>query len=203
MVLRKYKLSIPLFIFFGALIVFSLAVRTIVRNSNWQSTMTLYRHDAPISDDFYIEDSLGAYYYNENDFRDAFLHFNKSAVLRPNEVNLFDVGLSYESLRNMNEARKYYELALQAKDYNLYFGHRHGLATYIKYAQALLYFNQNSQSIILLQNGLHDYPNTSDLYLLLAIAEYKNDDYQGALLDAKIAYTLNPNQQQNQFMKIF
>ncbi len=175
----------------SALIIFPLAVRTIVRNSDWQNEMKLYSHDVQLSHSYYIENSLGIEYTRLREYNKALQHFQRSVALRPFEVNLYHLGLTYENMGNIQQARTYYEMSLHAKNYNLFLSHKHAANSYLNYAAILVYYGDSPSAVSFIHDALSDYPNSSDLWFLLALAYYKQHDKQGALNAAYKAYQLN------------
>jgi tetratricopeptide (TPR) repeat protein len=145
---------------------------------------------------FFIESQFAMAYSDIGDHDDEIVHLHKSVELRPNEENLYNLGLAYQEKGDITDARKYYRLALQATDHHLAPPpHRHLLQTYIRYASALLTSENTLEDVPIIQAGLHDYPDSWELWFLLSVAEAKDNDREGALAAARRAYALKPNQE--------
>lgn len=172
-----------------------LGMKTIQRNNDWKNGITLYTHDIPLNDNFFIENALGTEYAERNQNDKALQHYLKAASLRPYELNLSNAALMFYNLENIQQSNDYFQKALQARNYHLYTPHQHALATYRNYAFLLVIYNKTGLDIHLLQEALRDYPDSSDLWSFLAMAEYKYHNKNQALNAASKAYQLNSNQQ--------
>lgn len=185
------KIIIPMLL----IIIILLTIRTIIRNNDWRNNLTLYNHDIRVSDNYDLENNLGNEYANKNDYADALAHLEKSVALRPYEYNLYNIGTVYENEGNFPKAELYYSMALNSKTYGTSLTHKHGLQTYIRYLYVLVFFNQNPpEAISKIQLALDDYPDSADLWQIMALAKYKIHDRQGALDAAGKAYRLNPDE---------
>ncbi|HEX7042461.1 MAG TPA: hypothetical protein VF189_04380 [Patescibacteria group bacterium] len=174
-------------------VILLLSVRTIYRNSNWVDPITLYTHDILISDDYDLENSLGTEYLEKKDYTRALDHFNKSAILRPNEFNLHNLGVTYEDMGSMEKAKEYFESALSAKDYKAFLPHKHDENSYKSYASILIYFEDYNKANEFIHNALIDYPDSSDLWMFFSLTQLKLHDENGALSSAEKAYTIDSN----------
>src|SRR5215469_1328879 len=172
-----------------------LSLRTIIRNTDWQNPLTLYTHDITQSDNYDIENSLGVEYTTLKQYDLASFHLKRSIEMRPNEYNLHNEGVVYEDMGNLKVAAELYQEALKAKNYNLFIPHKHEITTYKSYASMLVFFGNPQVAVTFIQDALNDYPDDSDLWFFLALAEYKAHNQQAALEDATKAYQLSPNQQ--------
>jgi len=179
----------------SVVIIGSLTVRTILRNSNWHDTITLYSHDSQITDNFDIENNLGNKYLKAKDYSQAIQHFQKSIELRPFEYNLNNLGVAYVNQGNLQQAKKYFELSFRAKNYQLDIPHKHNFLSWKSYASFLTFYDNPSTAVSFIKNALNDYPDSSDLLFFLALGKYKQHDTQGALDAATKAYQLSPNEQ--------
>lgn len=172
-----------LFIAFG--------VRTIVRNTNWNSNLSLYSHDISLSDNFDLQNDYAVTLLLAGNYREAFIHTQKSVSEFPYEDNLYNLGSLYMEAGQSQKADYYFFRALSASSYHK--PHEHAEGTYIGIAKFFLDHNRNlPEAKKLSLEGIHDYPNTPNLLFVLAIAEYNMGEQQNALLSAKEAETLNP-----------
>ena len=118
-----------------AILLVLLSIRTVIRNSNWVDQVTLFNHDAKISDNFFIETDLGFEYiqYEQvHNYNEALKHFLKAASFLPSETTYDNVAYTYENLNNISEAKAFYKKALSSKNY-LEQTHQHDESTYLKY----------------------------------------------------------------------
>ncbi len=60
-----------------------LSIRTIVRNANWQDSITLYTHDIQVDDDYTKEGDLGMILMDKGMKDQAYQHFEKAVELNP------------------------------------------------------------------------------------------------------------------------
>jgi Tfp pilus assembly protein PilF len=170
-------------------IISTLSLRTIIRNTNWTDPITLFNHDIKISDNYNIEEALGVEYSQKGDTANAIKHFKRSVEFRPYEGNLHNLGVIYAvNLGDINKAKVSFSAALNAKDYKITPGHRHVLNTYVDYATVLIFYDKNPKVIPFIVNALRDYPDAADLYVLLGVARYELGDKNGALDAMKMAY---------------
>ncbi len=169
-----------------------LSLRTIVRNTNWQNNFTLYTHDIVYNDNFDIENNLGIVYEDNNEYTLALQHYKKSVALKPFELNLANLAITYQSIGDLQKAKQYYYQAFHAKDYKLDSNHKHNPNLDVGYATFLVFYENSPSAISFIQSAVNDYPNQADLWTLLALANYINRDNQKALYAANKAYQLNP-----------
>lgn len=172
----------------------SLSVRTIIRNTNWLNEMTLLNHDLKYNENYDLDNELGTEYLAQNNYTAALVYYQKSVALRPYEYNLINLGVVYERLGNTQKAMMYYDKALHSTSYNMFQPHKHDIESYKFYSSKLI-FSNSSQAIAFTQGAVRDYPESAELWLLLALAMYKQHNKQGALFAAQKAYQLSNNDQ--------
>jgi hypothetical protein len=169
-----------------------LSVRTIVRNSNWENPITLYTHDSKILDNYDIENSLAGELGLLGRDEEAFSHYRKSVAMFPHETNLFNLGLSYEKKKDFKNAQKYYNEAYNSPNLGqVPFPHIHHEVTYERLAVSYLRDKSNN-ALIIINNGLKDYPNEGQLWYLKAIYLYTKGKREESTNAAKNAYELSP-----------
>lgn len=165
-----------------------LSIRTIVRNTDWRDGLSLYSHDAQIStESFDLENNLGVELFRTGKFKEAKIHFEKSIKLAPNWwTNWNNLGAIEEREGNTEKAEQLYRKAIENGQY------------YIAY--------ENVANILLLQKkdpkkakefseeALQLLPNNAKLWLILALSEHKLGNKERALIGARNAAFLNPNQ---------
>lgn len=177
-------------ILFVIIILFS--VRTISRNMDWQTPMKLYAHDAKITDSYNLESHLASELLISGRFDDALEHYKKSVALLPYETTLAQIGYVYERKGDIKQAEEYYRIAMNAE--SAIPPYKHAEITYIHVARFFLY--QKSDPILAnlyIKQGLTEYPNSTTLWVLLALDEYKMQHQAEALMAIKEAYVLTPS----------
>lgn len=157
---------------FIVILLMLLALRTIVRNANWSDPITLYTHDAQISDNFDIENNLGIEYANIKDYDKAIEHSKKSVAMFPYEANLYNLANTYEQSKNIQEAKKYYAKALTYPNY-LPINHNHFLVTYIRLSYMMYLTGEYNNAESVIKRGLQEYPTSGYLWIEMAACEYK------------------------------
>lgn len=190
---KKSSFHLQVSILLSIFIILSLSIRTIIRNNNWKNAITLYTHDMKLNSNYDTENTLGQEYLSIKEYDKALYHLQKSVKLRPFEYNLHNLGVAYEDTQNLQKAKEYYKKSLSAKDYKMFFPHKHDLNSYKSYSSMLVFFGSAYSTTTFINKALTDYPDSSDLWLLLALSEYKQNDTQGALNAAIKSYQLNPN----------
>jgi protein O-mannosyl-transferase len=185
--LKKYKNVTIAAIF---IIMILLSIRTIVRNNNWQDTLTLLKHDTKIQTNFDNENNLGMEYSQIGDTPNALIHFQKSVSLDPFELNLSNVGVSFLKLNQLQKVKPFLIQALNAKRYsNL--DHKHALSVYVNLGTYFTFYDNHSEAINLLETAVKDYPSSGELYYLLSVSEYLSNKNVQALEHIKKARILN------------
>lgn len=180
---KTYKVLV---ITFGVTIIFCLATRTIIRNSNWVNAKTLFMHDSKVLDNFNIEANLSTEYRNDGDINAAIYHLQKSISYLPYETNLVNLGVLYEGENKNILAKQYYLQAIQAK--SLWYPiHKHDVGIYINVIPFLIKHNDISDAKIYENLALQDYPNNQDIWLLKAFLDEKLGNHQDAINAAQRA----------------
>lgn len=192
---------IPIIYAIAIVIIILFSVRTLVRNNDWKNNKILYSHDISISDNYQLETSLGTEYYNEGNYSKALTYFKRSANFLQYGVNLANIGSTYEMLGDRKPAILYFLNVIGKyggkKSYP--FGAPVFLEdSYLGLARISLLSGNYSNSKINASRGLHLFSNSGDLWMLLAIAEYKQHDQKGALLASGNAVKYQPDQMTNQ-----
>lgn len=179
-----------IYIFFtvGIIVICSLALRTIIRNTNWQNAITLYSHDLQVGGDNYdIHNNLGDELMKNNQPNLAKIHFQKSIELAPNQsINWSNLGVVYALQGDTSTAQKYLLKAIQNNP-SFY-------PAYEKYAYILLKNKTFSEAKIFLRAAIKKFPERSLLYIFLAEAEYKSGNKEEAIQSAYKAVQFDPSE---------
>jgi protein O-mannosyl-transferase len=185
---RKKSLQIVSILFIVVIVI--LSIRTMVRNQNWKDPIALYSHDVPIEGNFDNENNYAAALSYEGRWEEALKHVKRSVELYPYEKNLRELGLVYKKLGRNDLAREYFYKAFNARSF-VYSPHKHEIHTYeyiIKYEY--LYGNPK-EAVRIAKMGTSDYPENAELWILIALGEYKLKNQENALEAAEKAYTLS------------
>ncbi len=174
-----------------------LSARTMVRNTNWSDAVTLYSHDINISDNFGIENDLGVEYSSMQKYDKALQHLYKSAEMFPYETNYYNIGFAYEQMGNGKKAKEYYYKAINAKEYSGETRKIVLLGIYERLGFTLLRYDGAKEAKKFITKALKDYPNSANLWLQLAVVEYKLHHQDDAVAAAEKARTLLPSEQVN------
>ena len=179
-------------IYFLVALFIILGTRTIIRNSNWYNDFTINSHDESVLTNFDLENNLGVDYLASGQCGSARIHFTKSVVLSPNDVNLDNLGLADACVKRFKEAKIAYMHAMTAPGYLVGKQHKHFLALYINVINFFVLNGNPHQALTYIDQALQDYPNNSVLYHYLAAAEYKLGNKIIAAQDEKKANALTP-----------
>lgn len=192
----KFPLAkMKMFVYCVALIILVFfSLRTMTRNVIWANEISLYTHDMRIHNNYQLENDLGAAYMDEKNYEQALIHAKKSTEMYSFDTNLFNTGLVYEALGNMQEAERYY---IRAYTSNIFTQGKRNVNIYIRLAKLYVSKSQYKEARDVLKKGLQDYPGVRDMWLLSAITEYQLHNQQEALLAAERAKTLSPDEQTN------
>ena len=183
---------------FIVILLILLALRTVVRNTNWSDPITLYTHDTQISDNFDIENNLGTEYANIKEYDKAIEHSKKSVAMFPYEANLYNLANTYEQKKNIQEAKRYYAEALTYPNY-LPINHNHFEVTYIRLAYMMYLTGEYENAKSVIKRGLQEYPNSGYLWIEMAACEYKLGNHEEALSASNKAKFQLSNQQVEYF----
>lgn len=174
------------------------SIRTIIRNTNWLNSLTLYAHDTKYDTNFFIENDYAQELVTSGDYKDALTHEKKSVNFFPYEINLLNLADIYALVGNNNEAGIYFKEALNSSAY-IQWNYKHIINTYIDYAKLLLVEGNTNQASLIINDGLRDYnykdsPYIGYLWILRAIVDYKQHNFEDGLQSAQHAYNFLPNQ---------
>jgi|WetSurMetagenome_2_1015567.scaffolds.fasta_scaffold01208_2 protein O-mannosyl-transferase len=175
--------------------ILSLSIRTIIRNQNWHTGLTLYAHDVPLEDNFDNENNYAAVFGFEGDYGKALPHIKRSVDIFPYEKNLFNLGITYRHLGQSKLEIEYYYKALNSTSFIK--DHKHDVLVYYQTAKFQLAHDNIQEAKRILKEGLRDYPASGDLWMYLAVSEYKLQNQKDALYAADKSKTLLPNDTTN------
>lgn len=180
---------------FVLLVVFLLLVtRTIIRSGDWRNGLRLYSHDikhAPNS--FGLQNNLGVEYFRQGDFQKAEFHFQRSIELETDWWTPYNnLGVIYERKGELEKARELYEKAIEKGNY--YLAHEN-------LAFLLLKEEEPKEAIEIIKKSAAVLPLNLKILTALALAYYKDGQYQEAEIVARQLYSFNPSLQNRNLLE--
>jgi protein O-mannosyl-transferase len=182
-----------------AIIIVILSIRTMVRNTNWQNAITLYEHDAKLTNSFDLEANLGQELYLAGDTKDALIHYKNSIKLLPFDRTLNNIGVIYEREGKYQLAKQYYIKAIQSQDPMP--PYQHDKTLYENVSRMLVYFGDPKKAEKYINEGLNVYPKDYVLLLLRGMDENKLYENNEAIKSLQAAYLFAPTDAARQVIK--
>lgn len=170
-------------------IIILLSLRTIIRNADWADAITLYAHDAQISDNYNIESHLADELFASGKIDDALPHYEKSLALLPYDFTVSQIATIYERKGDLKKAKQYdlQAMNIQSGRATVY---RHSSQVYINVGRFFVYFDDLTVGKAYIVEGLKEWPNDARLWLLLSLDEYKAKNTSEALKAIDKVYSL-------------
>ena len=175
---------------FACIILLLLSIRTFTRAAEWNNELVLYGHDLLVDpNNTQLLDSMAVALLNENRPRDALSYALKSTVQSPGFLNQSHLGTVYYNLGQYKDAVRVYRKAISYAMNAESPSQRLGWVlekTYIDLASAYLKENRPHDAVGLIsKEALVKFPNSSTLYVFLALTAYQVGD-QPTAVDAII-----------------
>jgi tetratricopeptide (TPR) repeat protein len=189
--LKRYKKLLTAGYIVGISMLIFFSLRTVVRNTNWSNPITLYSHDIALNDNADLESNLGFEYGLNGDYKEDLNHSLKAITLSPTESGYYNAGYAYERMGNITKAKEYYYLTLTTKNYVPQNGKR-SIMGYVKVIVMQILSDELGKAKDLNAVALRNYPDSVQLWFLLAISEYKLHNRDEALFAAKKVEVLYP-----------
>jgi protein O-mannosyl-transferase len=170
----------------GSIILLILSLRTMIRNTNWNTMATLCQNDLQIIPNSYsVQSVCASEFFKRGNYEEAKKHYQKATTLAPNwGSNWYEYGLTYEYTNNLTKAREYYKKSIQLnKEVNAYVSLASTYLTYEKDPEKAKKF---------IEEGLTSYPNYQRLQLYLAVCEDRLHNKQKAIEIATNAHQKFP-----------
>ena len=197
---NKFKLhENKVFLIFILMAVF-FSVFTLVRNSQWNNSITLFSNDIKINNNFDVENQLGAELAIQGRYKEALPILLDSHKKNLEDSNIFDIAGCYKQLGNIKLAEKYYEEIIINKD-NIKIRPVVKQNTYNEMAKLLILHEDPEVNAVFLKRAVKEYTANSTFWAFYAITEYNLGNKPEALAFAKNAYGLNPNNSTNQLLQ--
>ncbi len=171
---------------FRVILIVFLSMFTIIRNSDWNSGISLYSHDLKFETNDRMENLLAVNLINTGKYNDAQNHLENLLRRNPEEPILYvNLGIAYELTGNFEKADQIYNKGLSFDQDG---------AVYYNYARLLLEREgETNDAKIVAGKGLTKFPQNSDLLLIKAVCEYKENEKTQALIDIKRVEDISPN----------
>ncbi len=180
---KKVNEKIVLVIAIGLIAV--LSVTTFIRSFDWRNGFSLYSHDLTVSkNDYALENGMGFVLIKQGKFSEAKLYTEKSIADFPYITNYNNLGTIYVNLGDYNKAKEAYLNAIKIGDYYL---------SYEALAGLTLTSEANKENLNFLKTALSKFPNSANLWLYLAIYDYKSGNKDDAKMAITKAYYLDTN----------
>ena len=141
----------------GVAVILAMAVRTAVRNQDWQTGLELFTRDLPYSpDSFELQNNVGTEMFRAGQIEEACPYFERSTELAPHWwTNWNNLGVCKQRAGDYGTALRYFEKALNNGHYYL---------SYVNIAGLLVGLGKTDEARkFLRERGLVDYPNGPEL----------------------------------------
>lgn len=182
----KQKILRYILFVFACILILVLSFRTVIRNRDWKDGYTLYSHDIQYQPESYqLHNNLGVELFRRGNIDEAGIHYKRSVELFPYFVNWNNLGNVYLEKKDIKRARKYYELAMRNGNYHI---------AYENLALLLLKHESPKEANEFSKDAVQKLPNSSKLWMTLAVSEYRLGNRNDALFAAEQAIRLDPIQ---------
>lgn len=175
--------------YFGAalliVIILLFSLRTIIRNSNWRNSMSLYTNDIKNQkDNFQLEALLGYELNREGRLDEAKYYLEKSLKAYSQSPVLNNLGTVYAKKGDINSALIYLKKALAIEE-------DESIRQNISYI--LINHKNSSESLSFIEESLRIFPNNPVLWVYLAIVENRMGASDKAQIAAQQCFVLSRN----------
>lgn len=163
-----------------------LFARTFIRLSDFKNPITLYSHDAKITQSYILEHSLGYELMQENKLNKSLPHLVTSVKLFPTSSNTNTLGVYFYKKNDTDNALIWFQRSITLGDNFLAYNNTSRI-----YLAKHDY--ENAQKI--LTKAVEKFPRSDTFWHLLSITEYKLENTSEALAAAEKAFSLSQSQQ--------
>lgn len=165
-----------------------LSARTILRESNWRSGLTLFSHDVVYSQNsFDLENNLGVELFRVGKIDEAKTHFEKSINLQPGWWFPYNnLGAVYQQEGDLTKARALYEKSIEKGNYFL---------AHENLAFIVLKEEEPEEAIKIINQSLAVLPYNLRLWTALTLAYYQDKQFGKAEELARKLYSSSPSPQ--------
>jgi len=169
-----------------AVIIPILAIRTWIRTGDFKDAMTLYKHDAEITESYLLEQAYGYELMQKNELNEAKIHLDKSIKLFENTTNTNSLGVVYFRQKDIDGAIGWFEKSIHLGD---------NFQAYNNLARLLMAHKSPNEAVVIITSGTEKFPQSDNFWFLLALAEYKRGNEGEALAAAQKAVAISPSGQ--------
>ncbi len=152
--------KIIIYVFLAALIII-LGARTVIRNRDWKSNLTIFGHDVQYSkQSFELEGNYAFALIKAERYDEAEKHFKRAIELKSSASSSYEgLGEIYAKKGDINKAIEYYYKAVELGDF---------YATYANLGSILIYQGKWSEAEELLNKAILKFPKDPNLKWLMA-----------------------------------
>lgn len=182
----KFKRDVKyILLTFASVLLVILSLRTMIRNTNWESQSMLIAYDEKIdNNDYLIELFYSTDLIKRNKNLEALPHVQKALDLYPqSKVAWNHLGVIYFNIGDYTKAKDAY---LHSIDLGNYLAYENMAWLLISHSNII-----EARNFIIKANSL--YPKDAKLWYYRIIAEYKSGNYDNALNASKEYYLLKPD----------
>jgi tetratricopeptide (TPR) repeat protein len=182
------KKLIPVVLLISIILIVVLSIRTMIRNTNWQSQGILLSHDVAVApNDYLLELIYTTELVRDNKSDEAMPHIQKAISLYPESSRAWNtLGAIYYNKKDIPHAK---EAFLRSMSIDNYFG------TYENYGKLIKEHDSPQKARDFLRKATAIFPNSPILWRYRFIVEYKMGNHDEALLSAKYYYFLKGDEE--------
>lgn len=168
-------------------------VRTMYRNSNWQSTKSIVSNDIQFQEDnSYLQNTLALELSKAGELQEAAKRFQLAYSVTPQSAILSNLAITYAKLGDVQGAEATYVRLLKT-DERYY-------TAYVNLTYILVKTNESQKALAISKKGLEFFPDDEKLLILSAFAEYKANHYEEAV---ELITNANKNAKNNSTREIY
>ena len=157
---------------FAIIIIIALSIRTVIRNTNWNTGLALYSHDIRLEDSYILQNNIGSELLYTGQYDKAVPYLEKSVQAVPTWWNLNNLADAYFFLGENDKAIALYKKSMHYGDYFLPY---EGLTSLYLHSGNMALAKQYSAE------GLKRFPLNATLWFNYGLAEYESGDKQIAI----------------------
>lgn len=171
------------------IVIVLLSARTIIRNFDWRSDLSLFRAEVVAgASEADLEDSMGVTYMKNGYIDEAGVHFEKAVELEPDNPTFTDhLGVYYALIGK-------YDLSEKALSQTINLNNKSPLP-YVNLATVYIAEKKYKDASSLMQSVTQKYPNSEHAWLALAVTEYKLGNLDAAKVAIANSLKLSANNQ--------
>lgn len=182
---RLFAVRTPFLIILAVCYLIYFSGKTVIRNSQWKNSITLFQHDIQYSpNSFLLHNNLGVAYTRLPDLEKAGQEFAKAVAIQPNYgIAHNNLGVFYERKKLYNKAIKEYLDAIRLNAYVL---------AYENLGRLYIKLNRPKDAVTVLADGCLQHPLSIDMHYFLGMAYYNLGMINSAKQEFGIVIKVNP-----------